>query len=529
MKERGRALAAGIGLSLCGVALVVLAGWLLDVAPLRSLSGGAVAMNPLTALGFGALGAALVLAARPGERDAALIVVLCAAAAVVTLTRMLAYAGAPDARLDQLLFRSALAAYDPPNRMAPNTALAMFACAAAMPLVRAPAPSAVLAGQLAALGAVVTGLVTLSGYAFGVDDLAGLRAYIPMALPTAFAFVGLGTGILALRPDAGLTRVAAAPTPGGQLFRRTAPAAVLLPALLVWLAARGVDAGLFSSHIAISIAVIVGTILLVALLGTNARRLDRAEAVRAAADQTARELLLDVERKSAELAAANAELEAFSYSVSHDLRAPLRSISGFSQILVEDYGPSLDDEARGHLGRIARAAQRMSQLIDDLLELSRVSRGPLERTNVDLTAIARDVTEELQMRDPARTVHVRIEPDLGAAADARLVRIALANLLENAWKYTARTERAEIEVARQAGAHDVFLVRDNGVGFDTRWAERLFTPFQRLHADAEFEGSGIGLATVRRIAHRHGGRVWADAAPGSGATFYFTLNPEATE
>jgi len=229
-------------------------------------------------------------------------------------------------------------------------------------------------------------------------------------------------------------------------------------------------------------------------------------------------------RYSTELEASNAELDSFSYSVSHDLRAPLRSIDGFSQALLEDCWERLDDEGRDYLGRVRAAAQRMAGLIDDLLNLARVSRAEMRREAVDLGAVARAVVEELRHREPERVVEVDIGGDLLAEGDPRLLRIAFDNLIGNAWKYTRPKQRAVVEIGCEAvdGA-DVFQVRDNGVGFEMAYAQKLFAPFQRLHRLTEFEGTGIGLATVQRIVRRHGGRIWAEAEVGRGAVFYFTL------
>jgi PAS domain S-box-containing protein len=231
-----------------------------------------------------------------------------------------------------------------------------------------------------------------------------------------------------------------------------------------------------------------------------------------------------VRLRTTELQAAADELEAFSYSVSHDLRAPLRSIDGFSQALAEDAGSSLPAEAKGHLDRIRAATQRMAHLIDDLLSLSRVARSPMTRERVDVTDLAGRILAELGRQSPDRMVRLTIAPAMMASGDPRLLRVALENLLENAWKFTTGREDARIEVGQtEGGSAPVFFVRDNGAGFDPAYVGKLFTPFQRLHASSEFPGTGIGLATVRRIMHRHGGRVWADGQPGQGACFYFTL------
>lgn len=231
-----------------------------------------------------------------------------------------------------------------------------------------------------------------------------------------------------------------------------------------------------------------------------------------------------VRQRTAELQSANAELESFSYSVSHDLRAPLRGIDGFSQVLIEDYADQLDETGREHLARIRNAIQRMSSLIDDLLTLAQISRGDLRCQMVHLSAIAERWSKHFSALAPARRVDWKVHPDLCAQGDPVLLELVLQNLLENAWKFTLMREPATIEFGRRpADGNDAFFVADNGDGFDPAYAERLFEPFQRLHHVSQFPGTGIGLATVRRIVNRHGGRVWAEAAPDRGATIYFTL------
>jgi signal transduction histidine kinase len=228
---------------------------------------------------------------------------------------------------------------------------------------------------------------------------------------------------------------------------------------------------------------------------------------------------------SAELAAANRELEAFSYSVSHDLRAPLRSIDGFAQALAEDYEDRFDDTGRDYLSRIRAAAQRMGMLIDDLLSLSRVSRMELSRADVDLSAIVREIAARLSEQEPGREVRWRIEPEVRVHGDLQLLRVAMDNLLSNAWKFTAKRRDAAIEFGvRNLPEHGrVVVVSDNGAGFDMAHAGKLFGAFQRLHRATEFPGTGVGLATVQRIVRRHGGRIWAEAAVEQGATFFFTV------
>jgi light-regulated signal transduction histidine kinase (bacteriophytochrome) len=231
-----------------------------------------------------------------------------------------------------------------------------------------------------------------------------------------------------------------------------------------------------------------------------------------------------VAERTRQLEAANRELEAFAYAVSHDLRAPLRSMSGFSQILQENAPPGLDEKSRHYLQRIHDASMRMSGLIEDLLNLSRIGRSELTARPISLSQVATEAAAAVRERYPKRDVQLEVAPGLEVNADPRLLRIALENLLSNAWKYTARAAQASVSVGVQTGEHGpVYFVRDNGVGFDIKYADKLFVPFQRLHPETEFPGSGIGLVTVQRIIARHGGRIWADAKPDEGATFYFTL------
>jgi PAS domain S-box-containing protein len=228
---------------------------------------------------------------------------------------------------------------------------------------------------------------------------------------------------------------------------------------------------------------------------------------------------LRVAKETAE--ATSKELEAFSYSVSHDLRAPLRAIDGFSLALAEDYADKLDDTARDYLGRVRGAAQKMALLIDDLLELARVARHEIVLERIDVAGLGKDIVRDLHAAQPARSVEFRASGELVARADPRLLRVALTNLLENAWKFTGKKAVGKVELGRADDGH--FFVRDDGVGFDMTYSNKLFGAFQRLHAAADFPGTGIGLATVQRIIHRHGGRIWAEGRLGEGATFHFTL------
>ncbi|HYP86558.1 MAG TPA: ATP-binding protein [Polyangiaceae bacterium] len=237
-----------------------------------------------------------------------------------------------------------------------------------------------------------------------------------------------------------------------------------------------------------------------------------------------------LEIKNIELNALIEELESFSYSVAHDLRAPLRGIDGFSQVLLEDYSERLDDEGRRYLGHVRDSAQHMAQLIESLLSLARVTRSELNKERVDLSELGRAAAARLRQNQPERSVEVAIEDELTGMGDSRLLGVAIENLLGNAWKFTRDRAHARISLgAERSRGVPVFFVRDNGAGFDMRYASKLFGVFQRLHSPTEFEGTGIGLATVQRIIARHGGRIWAEGAVNEGATFYFSLEDEGQE
>lgn len=269
--------------------------------------------------------------------------------------------------------------------------------------------------------------------------------------------------------------------------------------------------------------VVIGGALLVAALVTERKQVARE------LDKHRNDLELLVADRTAKLEDANKEMESFSYSVSHDLRAPLRTLDGFSSALLEDYGDKIDENGKQYLERIRRGATRMGKLIDDLLSLSKVARCEMKKERTDLSVIAKMVVEQLKDYDSNRQVDTSIDIANGiyGCGDDALIKIVMDNLLGNAWKYTGTTENSCIEFfSKNDNGHIVYIVRDNGVGFDMRYVEKLFGSFQRLHDSSEFEGSGIGLATVARIIHRHGGRVWAESEVGKGATFYFTLGEQ---
>jgi signal transduction histidine kinase len=350
------------------------------------------------------------------------------------------------------------------------------------------------------------------------DDNPDMRAYLTRLLSARYAVEAVENGELAL---------AAA--------RRHLPDLVLSDVMMPALDGFSLRRALRSDPRTVHVPVI--------LLSARAGEEAVLEGLEAGADDylikpfRARELLARVETHlnlarlrrewASELERANHELEAFSYSVSHDLRAPLRTIDGFSKVLLDGYEDRLDDQGRHCLNRVRVAVRRMSQLIDDLLRLSRITRSNISRQVVDLTNVSLSILRDLKAHEPERAVDWEVAPGMVAEADARLVKVMLENLIANAWKFTSKVPTARIEVG-QSDSDDgpVFFVRDNGAGFDMEHSTKIFTAFHRLHTQSEFEGTGIGLATVQRVVSRHGGRVWTEAAPGEGATFFFTLESD---
>ena len=293
--------------------------------------------------------------------------------------------------------------------------------------------------------------------------------------------------------------------------------------VVAWVLVLDVDVG--------TVDVVLRCLLLVTLgvgFGLLGDRLSQAVSDRAAIvvqGLYTEELEARVEGRTSELAGANKELEAFSYSIAHDLRAPLRAIDGYSHAVLEDYEKELPEGAKADLARVRAASQRMSTLIDELLGLSRITRRELVRAPVDMSVIAREIAGEMRSQESGREVQIDIEAGLRVIGDPELLRLVLQNLIENAWKFTAQTEAAHVELSRvgRADGHSTFAVRDNGAGFDMRYAEKLFRPFERLHRHEEYSGTGVGLTTVARVLNRHGGRIWAEGTPGAGAVFFFDL------
>jgi signal transduction histidine kinase len=497
------------------IAINTLLGWGLDNETMKAFVSGYTAMNPTTAVLLIAVCISLIF--QEAKRFRALSRLIVFAVAIVALIKILAFLGY-DAHLDEWIFTQRLDHSQIPNRMAPNTAAGILSAAIAAILSGLQKRRAHIGSQCLALILSFIGLFSFIGYLYNVAGLYKIPTFIPMALNTSTAFVLLSLAIFFRHPKVGFAAIISSESLGGFMARRVLPSVIGLPLLIGVLRLHAEMNGYFSTEFGVAVMTLMTIILLTGLIVWNAKYLNEL-------DQKSQLLTQRLERSVQELTVSNKELESFSYSVSHDLRAPLRSMSGLSKILLEDYDSSLDGIAKNYLERIHKSGLKMSELIDGLLDLARVTRHEINPQKVNLSEIARNVISDLQRNDPERKVTVSVSPNLIVHGDATLLSAALTNLLQNAWKFTGKKPNAEITFSRKAHeTGDAFFVRDNGAGFDMQYSSKLFGAFQRLHSSNEFEGTGVGLATVQRIIQRHGGRLWAEAQPDIGATFYFQIS-----
>jgi light-regulated signal transduction histidine kinase (bacteriophytochrome) len=344
-------------------------------------------------------------------------------------------------------------------------------------------------------------------------------------LSTAMIGVALSTATVLQRPERGVGQLLGSSASGGVLARRLLPILIVAPIAIAWLTLLGVESGLFDAAVASALSVVAGIIILVVVLVGSGHAVDRLEAVRHGNEAQIRQMVQDISRHSEDLHRTNRELESFSYSVSHDLRAPIRHIAGFAELLSKHAGPGLDAKSQKYLATIIDAAQNAGVLIDELLDFSRIGRAALHTRDLDLGEIVRDSWNNLVMERRGRDIRLEVGALPAVHADPTLIGVVITNLIANAVKYTAPRPQAVVEITAKRDGDEVIVdVRDNGVGFDMKYADKLFGVFQRLHGD-EFPGTGIGLATVKRIVERHRGRIWADGKLDAGATFHFTLPP----
>ena len=507
---------------------IALIGWTFDIAILKSVIPGMTAMNPATAICFILSGLSLLTqgVSASSNKDTHKWIAKTSAILLllIAMTKIVSFFGY-DFGVDQVLFREKLKIYTPPNRMAPNTAVDFFLVGISLLIINLETRRGYRPCEFTILVSFVISITALTGYTFGVRRLYGIASYIPMALNTALAFNFISAGILCLYPDRGMMEIITSDNAGGRMARHLLPAVIGITIILAWLRLQGeVKFHYYGTEFGTSIRVVLTLIILTVVIWWNAHSLNKIDIKRKFAEEATVKLNEELKLRVMQLGIVNKELESFAYSVSHDLRAPLRSIDGFSLALLEDYEDKLDTTGKDFLHRVRQATQNMALLIDDLLKLSQVTRSEMRLDDVDMSSLAHSIAESLQKSAPARHVTFLIQDGLTLKGDRNLLKLVLENLLGNAWKFTSRQTEAQIEFgAKVIDGKKTYFIRDNGVGFDMTYVDKLFGAFQRLHSAKDFPGTGIGLATVQRIIHRHGGRVWAESAGNEGATFYFTL------
>lgn len=514
------------------VGLLVLIGWYFRLPDLASIHPVLGTMAKQAAFCFSLAGGSLLLLsleqphrALRRTAHAAAVVVIVIAVVTVSMSAIGPTLDAIDARMFGGAIGSTLS-----GRMPVPSALAFASIGFALLAIdvngRRVAPAEVLA-----LGATLIALLALVAYAYGSVLAFGVTRLRPLAFHSVALFLVVPFGILMARPRRGLMRLATSRAGTGVMVRRLFPAAIGIPVLLGVLVVAGQRAGLFPAGLSLAYYSLSIIVVFSVLIFRTAILLDRADRLTHRAEDELRTLNTELEARVAarttELQTVVAELEAFSYSVSHDLRAPLRHITGFAELLSQDAGPRLDAQGRKYIATIVGAAQRMAQLIDSLLSFSRMSRSTFAARRVKLAELVAQARQEVMAQANAgdRRIEWRIGPLPDVDGDPAMLRQVFINLLSNAVKYTGRCPEAVIEVGTVPGPpHEVVVfVRDNGAGFDMQYADKLFGVFQRLHRAGEFDGTGIGLANVKRIVTRHGGRVWADARVDEGATFFVSL------
>jgi signal transduction histidine kinase len=520
------------------LAFTAMMGWVLNTRPLPFPSAF-VSINPVTACGLMMASISLLLlpqnrlSRNPFHAGEVLAITVLMIGALKLASEFFHW----PINIDTWLFAQNLGSpADPVGRFAPKTAMSFVLMGGGLLLLRR--EQAYRYAQLFGFVTTIIGVLCLQGYAFGLLQYHVGPNIVLMSASSGFAVTLMGIGMLLAHAQRGAMGVIASDTAGGMIARRLLPAAVVLPMALGLLRLGGETAGWYDARFGVALFTTTFVFILVAVVWATARRLHGLDLKQRAAERATyqseervRMLNLELEQRIAErtvaleaAGVANRDLEAFSYSVSHDLRAPLRAISGFSSIVAEDHSAAMDADGLRCLDHVQTSAQQMGQLIDDLLAFSRTGRHALAIRTVSTAEVIKACLTDLKGMQESRRVEITVGEMPDCQADPSLLRQVWLNLLANALKYTRKCDRAVITIgSRREDETDVFFVQDNGAGFDMQYADKLFGVFQRLHLADDYEGTGVGLALVQRVIQRHGGRIWAEGQLNRGATFNFTL------
>lgn len=517
-----------VGICVTLLGLAVLFGWFLNIDMLKSIRPELASMKFNTALLFVFSGILVTFHHMPTPYRylmGAIIIIL----ATLTLAQDIF---GWQLSIDELIItdvKTRLQSGVNPGRMSVMTAVSFMLVGSALVLLH---PMPIAAQGLAIIIGIIA-LLALVGYMYNVNSLYSIVPFSSMALHTACSFLATSIAILAQTTDYSFMKTSVSDTAGGVVIRWLLPLsfAVIIGSNL--LRFQGQYMGLYDFAFGaaiVTVFVMVVLAIVIIYIGNYLHQVDLKRLnVEAALQQSHSELEQRVIERTAQLEHANKELEAFSYSISHDLRAPLRAISGFSQIIAEDYEDLLPQEGRESLDIISKEVNRLENMIEKLLIFSRFNQVPLNKATVDMNALVADVLNELHDEQSGRDIEFILGDLPPANADEALLHQVLTNLLSNALKYTRNNSHTIIEVGYdKSPSETIYFVKDNGVGFNIDYAKKLFGVFQRMHSESQFEGTGVGLSIVARIIHRHGGRVWADAEVNKGATFYFTLEPDSS-
>lgn len=507
--------------------IVVLAGWQFDIDFLKSFLPGLVAMNPMTAIGFMAAAVSILLL-RKGRRSMKGVVYFsfCFIPFILGLVKTGDIFFHVESGIDRILFSSKLDIDAPngvPNRMAPNTAFNFVLTGIALMFIHVDIKGRHVLSQYVALPIAFVGLLTVIGYIYDVTAFYGVLSYIPMAIHTAIGFLFISFSILFHKPDKGLMWVFSSDLEGSKAARLLVPVAILIPVFLGYIRLLGQRNGLYSNELGGALLIVTIIVTFISFIWYHSYVLNKRDGLRRSAEVRIGELNEELTQINSQLANVNHELEAFTYSVSHDLRAPLRSVIGFADIIEEDFGHGLDVEVHGLLRNVNRSAKKMNTLIDDLLEFSKLGKAEVTKSKVNVKELVEIVWEDLRNSMPhsAQLLLKEVHP---VYADRSLLQQVMINLISNAIKYSSKKAKPVVKISSEIKGNEIeYIVSDNGAGFDMKYADKLFGVFQRLHKAADFEGTGVGLAIVQRIISRHSGRIWAESTAGEGATFRFTL------